>query len=259
MRNVDMNDLIFIAREAGNAIMDIYQGNYDVEYKANDTPLTIADQSANDIIVQYLTEKYPEIMILSEESKDDPKRRTKDYLFIVDPLDGTKEFINQNGEFTVNIALVYQGRPIMGVIYAPVLGEMYYASFKQGAYIHSAHEEEAQRLSVSNKTQDLIMVGSKSHASKEERALMDEKQHLIQDTLTKGSSLKGCMVARGQADVYYRYGLTAEWDTAAMQCIAEESGAIVRQLDHTPLTYNREDTLNKKGFYIVNHPDNIWI
>lgn len=227
------------AVEAGKAIMDIYQ-NADqtlVEYKADQSPLTIADQTANKIIVDFLRKNFPHYAILSEEEKDQKTRLENDYCFVVDPLDGTKEFLKRNGQFTVNIALAYQHESVMGVIYVPVTGDLYYAAKGAGAFVEYT-EGQKIKLSVSDHTDivSLRVVMSNSHECAEMDALI-EKYHLT-NFVKIGSSLKGCMVASGEADVYYRFNPTMEWDTAAMQCIAEEAGAVFRQMDGSVMTYN---------------------
>lgn len=243
-----------VALRAGKAIMDIYE-NYDdinVEYKAGNMPLTLADKTSNDIIVKELREKFPTYAILSEEEKDNKERLTNDYCFVVDPLDGTKEFIKRNGQFTVNIALSYKNESVMGVIYVPATKELYYASSNNGAYLKDSGGK-VRKLSVSGNTDisKLKVVMSSSHGCD----AMDEliRKYGLLDFVKVGSSLKGCMVASGQADVYYRHNPTMEWDTAAMQCIVEEAGGIFRQMDDSLMKYNRENSLNEKGFYIINN------
>lgn len=243
--------------EAGDAILSIYGADFSVEYKNDNSPLTAADKAANEIITKALVQGYPECAILSEELEDNKERTNSDYCFIVDPLDGTKEFVNRNGQFTVNIALAYKGKSVLGVVYAPVLRELYFAWEAGGAFLEASGE--TVRLSVSDKLSDLTFVGSKSHSGEKEAALLCQHSDVISQTVSAGSSLKGCMVAAGKADLYYRYGLTREWDTAAMQCVVEEAGGIFLQLDGTPMRYNRANTLNEKGFLIVNRKENIWV
>ena len=245
-----------LAVAAGKVILEIYHTDFSVAYKADESPLTMADQKANALIVAGLQKNFPEYAILSEEEKDDHKRRSNAYCFIVDPLDGTKEFVKRNGQFTVNIALAYKQHPVAGVIYVPVTGQLYYASVAEGAWLEQ--DGKKTRLQVSDKTTDLIWVGSRSHSMPQEEALIAAHKDQIKEVISAGSSLKGCMVAQAQADIYYRFGPTCEWDTAAMQCIAEQAGAIFRQMDHSEMLYNRENTLNEKGFYIVNRKENIW-
>lgn len=248
------------AREAGTAIMEVYNGKIpaQIEYKSDNSPLTAADKAANRIIVDALSRSFPHYAILSEEEKDHRERLTNEYCFVVDPLDGTKEFVKRNGQFTVNIALAYKQESVMGVIFVPVTGELYYAARGMGAYAEKT-EGAVQKLSVSDHTDHsaLRVVMSNSHGC----AQMDEliQKYQLTNFVKIGSSLKGCMVASGEADVYYRFNPTMEWDTAAMQCIAEEAGAIFRQMDGTPMLYNREDSRNSKGFYIINRIENLLV
>lgn len=248
-----------VAITAGQKIMEIYQTDFDrtIELKADKSPITIADKLANDIIVSALKENFPEVSMLSEESVLDETRFSNDLCFIVDPLDGTKEFIKKNDEFTVNIALADKHKAVLGVIYVPVKKLLYYAAVGYGAF----KEENGQvtQISVTDKVDNLILVGSKSHASDKLKALIEQKQHLIKDTVSAGSSLKGTMIAEGNADVYYRYALCSEWDTAAMQCIVEQAGGIFMQMDGTEMTYNRKNSLNEKGFYAINTKSNLWV
>lgn len=245
------------AIKAGKAILEIYQNKQgiEVEYKTDSSPLTQADKVANRIIVETLRGKFPHYAVLSEEEQDNKSRLNNDYCFIVDPLDGTKEFLKRNGQFTVNIALAYQHRAVMGVIYVPVSGELYFAAEGLGAFCKTADGKE-QRLAVSNNQENsaLRLVMSNSHGCQQ----MDEliKKYQIRNFVKIGSSLKGCMVASGRADIYYRFNPTMEWDTAAMQCIAEEAGAIFRQMDGSVMRYNREDSRNDKGFYLINQEKN---
>lgn len=246
------------APAAGEAIMKIYNSEDagKVEYKADNSPLTEADKAANKIITEVLLKEFPSYALLSEEGKNDERRLGNPYCFIVDPLDGTKEFIKRNGQFTVNIALAYEGKTVMGVIYVPAAEELYYASQGNGAFLKTK-EGKTVKLKVSDNTEDLRVVMSSSHGC----AQMDEllEKHQLTNFVKIGSSLKGCMVAKGAADIYYRFNPTMEWDTAAMQCIVEEAGGIFRQMDGTEMTYNRRNNLNDKGFYIVNRKENIFL
>lgn len=253
------SDILEITKElavtAGQAILKIY-ADYrpeQTQLKADNSPLTQADLVSNRIIVNGLKTAFPTYAILSEEEKDSKERLQNDYCFVIDPLDGTKEFIKKNGEFTVNIALAYKGEAQMGVIYAPVLNELYFAQKGKGAWLQTQNGTLRQ-LKVSERTQNLRAVASRSHQSDALLALF--KKHNITNFVEMGSSLKGCLVAKGEADVYIRYNPTMEWDTAAMQCIVEEAGGIFRQLNHTPMRYNRENSLNDKGFYAINSEKN---
>lgn len=244
------------AVKAGEEIMDVYNNCEDmqIEYKEGEMPLTAADKRANRVIVDLLRSNFPKYAILSEEEKDNLDRLHNDYCFIVDPLDGTKEFIKRNGQFTVNIALSYKHESVVGVIYVPVTGELYYAAKDLGAYLVA--DGGQTQLSVTKETDKdkLRVVMSNSHGCKEMDDLLEKYQ--LRHFVSVGSSLKGCMIAKGDAEVYYRFNPTMEWDTAAMQCIVEEAGAIFKQMDDSPMLYNREDSLNAKGFYIINVPEN---
>ena len=241
------------ATEAVKAIMNVYNsGEINVEYKDDRSPLTEADRQANKIIVRMLSGAFPDYAILSEEEKDNKERRQNDYCFVVDPLDGTKEFIKRNGQFTVNIALAYKGKSVMGVIYVPVTEELYWASEGNGAFL--MQHGRTERIHVSDRKEDIRVVMSSSHGCKEMDNLI--RRNNLVNYVKIGSSLKGCIIAKGEAEVYYRFNPTMEWDTAAMQCIVEEAGAVFRQMDDQEMRYNRENCLNAKGFYIINCPEN---
>ncbi|NLX75845.1 MAG: 3'(2'),5'-bisphosphate nucleotidase CysQ [Clostridiaceae bacterium] len=241
-----------LAKGAGRIILEVYNRDFSVDYKDDRSPITEVDRKANDYIVKNLKSKYPECAILAEESKDDPERLGNDWCFIIDPLDGTKEFVKKNGEFTVNIALCFQGRPVLGVIGIPVTGELYYAVKGKGAYYEK--DGHIEKIHVSSRTSDIRLMMSRSHKSDKLLELIERNG--IKNVKSAGSAIKGCLIARGEAEVYYRFGHTMEWDTAAMHCIVEEAGGIFRQMDDSEMTYNRVNNLNEKGFYILNHPAN---
>ncbi|MFO8062719.1 MAG: 3'(2'),5'-bisphosphate nucleotidase CysQ [bacterium] len=247
--NDELEAAASLAVKAGTEIMKIYTGDFSVELKDDKTPLTEADMKSNDIIVSELSRRFDH-GILSEEKRDDKSRLDRDTVWIIDPLDGTKEFVKKNGEFTVNIALAYKKQPVLGVVYSPVKGELYWAHTGEGAYIQ--HRGRSRRIHVSDKQEDLILVMSRSHASAKLSQFIEKNDSYITSKRQAGSSLKGCMVASGEADIYMRYNPTNEWDTCAMHCIVEEAGGIFRQIDNTPLLYNRKDVVNKKGFFAIN-------
>jgi len=255
--------IIPAAKDAGAEIMKIYETDFSVEYKDDKSPLTAADLAANSVICKYLHSAFPEIPILSEEKDPDTEdkedriaeRMKSRFCFIVDPLDGTKEFIKKNGEFTVNIALSDNGISVCGAIYVPATDTMYFAAKGCGAWKQYGNSIP-ERISSSSRSDSLILMLSRSHADEKTEALLKKYENRISGIVRSGSSIKGCLVADGTADAYYRFGYTMEWDTAAMQCICEEAGATFMQCDGTPLLYNRKNNLNDKGFYIVNHKDN---
>lgn len=256
MKLSDLSEVLIIVKnvtlEAGKLITEIYSKDFSVDYKADQSPITEADQKSNAFIVHTLKSKYPECAILAEESRDNPERLKNQWCFIIDPLDGTKEFVKKNGEFTVNVALAFCGKPVLGVIGIPVTGELYYAVKGLGAFYEK--NGQARKITVSEKTEDIRMVVSRSHQSDKLQALIEKNG--IKNTASVGSAIKGCLIARGDAEVYYRFGYTMEWDTAAMQCIVEEAGGVFRQMDDSEMTYNRVNSLNEKGFYIINRPAN---
>jgi 3'(2'), 5'-bisphosphate nucleotidase len=253
---IKIEAIIDIAIQAGIATMEIYQRDFDVEYKADQSPLTQADLKANQIICEALSKLHPTIPILSEENKtiEYSKRKDWDYFWCIDPIDGTKEFVKKNDEFTINIALIAKDSPVAGVVYAPALGELYYAKKGEGAFkqVLSAKCEVISQESLPIKVnkqqeQELCVVASKSHLSDETQEFIDNlalnTQHLT--LISKGSSLKLCMIATGEADIYPRLGPTMEWDTAAADAIVRESGKMTYQFDNdTPVVYNKEDLLN---------------
>lgn len=240
------------ALQAGQAIMEIYETDFSVGYKDDQSPLTIADRASNRIIVEHLREHFPHYALLSEELVDDKCRLQNDWCWIIDPLDGTKEYVRRNGEFTINIALAHKHRVVLGVIYVPVAQELYYAVSGFGAFLETG--EVSTRLRVSDRHNNLRLVASRSHGSGELEKLMTDPR--VAEVKRAGSSLKGCLVARGDAEAYYRFGPTMEWDTAAMQCIVEEAGGVFCQLDGSEMLYNREDSRNSKGFCALNREDN---
>ena len=253
-----MPGLRTIAREAGAAIMACYNRDVQQWQKADESPLTEADLAAHKVIVAGLAELTPDIPVLSEESADIAwsERRQWSRYWLVDPLDGTKEFIKRNGEFTVNIALIEAHQPVMAVVYAPVLDKLYFADEVDGAWLQQG--EDAPRALAARAGKDpsrIRLVGSRSHPSPAMQAFAG--QFAAVDIVPMGSSLKLCLVAEGLADCYPRLGPTMEWDTAAGDCIARNAGARVTELDGQVLRYNaRESLLNP--FFVVARDDLAW-
>lgn len=234
---------------AGHEILKVYESDFAVEHKDDKSPLTLADKLGHLKILSYLDNTpFP---VLSEEGKHlsyDERKYWKRF-WLVDPLDGTKEFIKRNGEFTVNIALVENGIPVIGVIYVPVMDILYIGSedgaFKYDAYAAGGSRKEALPLPKGNRSYSVV--GSRSHMSKETEAFFEEKkkEYGEVEVLTVGSSLKFCLVAEGKADVYPRYAPTMEWDTGAGHAIILAAGFNVTKFNSTePLVYNKEDLLN---------------
>lgn len=251
-------DVIDIARRAGEAILEVYERDFTVQHKADDSPLTAADLAAHRIIVDRLRALTPDIPVLSEESASIAweTRRGWERYWLVDPLDGTREFVKRNGEFTVNIALIEGDRSVLGVVQAPVTGDLYYARQGHGAFRQKTPGDAAQPMHTRAAATPLTIAGSRSHGSERQQKLLAKlgKHELI----ARGSSLKFCLVARGDADLYLRAGLTSEWDTAAAQCVLEAAGGAVLTLAGEPLRYNTKASLLNPEFIAVGDPDEDW-
>jgi len=246
LSQINTKDIVAIAKEAGNAIMQIYSQDFEVEYKQDKSPLTLADKKANDIIENSLSQLSVNLPILSEEGKNIPYEQRKhwEYFWLVDPLDGTKEFIKKNDEFTVNIALIHKDAPVLGVVYAPALDVCYWAKQGDGAF----KDGKRLPLKTENQRETYKIVASRSHMSTETQAFInnidtDKKKELV----SIGSSLKICLVAEGEADIYPRLGPTMEWDTGAAHTIIQESGKRIKNyinFQYFDFLYNKKKLLN---------------
>jgi 3'(2'), 5'-bisphosphate nucleotidase len=251
-----------IAREAGKKILAIYDSEFVIEHKDDNSPLTDADMASHHTIVEALSALTPEIPILSEESAKLPfeERSRWAVYWLVDPLDGTREFIKRNGEFTVNIALIDGHKSILGVIHVPVLDIDYFA-YEGGGAFKSEQGGVAQSISVKTPEDNrLVVAGSRSHGSEEMQKYMENisARYSEVDILSMGSSLKLCLVAEGKADIYPRLGLTSEWDTAAAQCIVEQAGGHVTKTDMSTLEYNTKDSLLNPFFFVFGDDQKDW-
>ncbi len=248
--DIDIDYLLDTARIAGQEILKIYAKDFTVEYKDDKSPLTDADRLSNKVIIERLMARYPGSNVISEENKQIPYEERKDWtsLWLIDPIDGTKEFIKKNGEFTVNIALIENGVPTFGVVYAPVPDTLYYGIKGGGAYKVSKGGSEKLSNTSSYLDKDTVkVVASRSHMSDETLAFVSdiEKKGKKVDFLSIGSSLKLCLVADGAADVYPRFGPTMEWDTGAAHAVALYAGRQVLNADTMqPLIYNKPNLLN---------------
>ena len=248
---IDIDVLLKTAARAGDAILEVYEKDFDVETKDDQSPLTEADRRSNRVILEALQEHYPDIPVISEETKTVPyeERKNWEWFWLVDPLDGTKEFIKKNGEFTVNIALVHRNTPWAGVVYQPVTGTFYSASCGQGAY-RTENASDPFRLGGNthySEKDSVVVVASRSHLTPEVEAFVENLRNIGKQVefLSAGSSLKLCLVAEGKADVYPRLGPTMEWDTAAAHAVATEAGRQVLACDsRNSLIYNKKSLLN---------------
>ncbi|MCO6442428.1 MAG: 3'(2'),5'-bisphosphate nucleotidase CysQ [Nitrococcus mobilis] len=246
--------LIILAEEAGKRIMRVYQRDFAVETKTDASPLTEADRAAHEHILTRLRELTPTLPVLSEEGglPDYDSRRQWPLYWLVDPLDGTKEFIKKNGEFTVNIALVEQGQPVLGIVHAPVLKTTYIGNRGDGAWrISDGARTPLHTRALPNGS--LTLVVSRSHRGEAVDRLLERLPP--HETRSVGSSLKFCLVAEGKADLYPRFGPTSEWDTAAAQCVVEAAGGRVTRVDLRPLTYNAKASLLNPDFLVFGDPN----
>ncbi len=264
MYNKLLHQAIVASVLAGSEILDVYNTNFDIDYKSDSSPVTLADKKANDIIIQTLA--HLKIPILSEEGfiDDFEKRKTWEKLWLVDPLDGTKEFIKKNGEFTVNIALIEKNNPSLGVVYSPISKDIYFSAKGLGAFkingsvfVNSHHQIEtstltnllnlAQKLPIQPFNKNYTVVASRSHMSKETYAHIELLKRLYNHVEIKsiGSSIKLCWIAEGVADEYPRYGTTMEWDTAAGQAILQEANATLIDVEtKQSMLYNKKTLTN---------------
>lgn len=250
--------VIDLARAAGEQILRVYNTTFKVTEKVDHSPVTDADIAANNVITGGLRQLTPDIPILSEEGKsvDFEQRRRWKYLWLIDPLDGTREFVKRNDEFSVNIALIEEHSSVLGVVYAPVKDHVYYASRGNGSY--KQEQDEKPRAIHVNKTSSKVPViaGSRSHSNKKFTDYLDQLGEY--SLLTLGSSLKACMVAEGKADLYPRFGPTSEWDTAASQCILEQAGGALTTIDMRPLRYNTQESLINPSFFAYGDRNRNW-
>ena len=254
-----VDPVVAIAADAGKAILEVYASDFDVQAKDDQSPLTRADLASNRIILDGLGKLTSGVPILSEESglPDFDERRQWNPYWLVDPLDGTKEFVKRNGEFTVNIALIEDHRPVLGVVHVPVGNVSYWGCAGEGA----ARRDDGGnpvRISVAGASSIPVrVVGSRSHRGASlDRFLENLGEFELHPT---GSSLKFCLVAEGKADVYPRLGPTSEWDTAAAQAVVEQAGGIVLELDGNPLSYNNKADILNPSFVVAGPMDHDWL
>ncbi len=244
------------ALDAGRLIMEIYKTNFEVETKSDESPVTAADKGSDALIRKELSSAFPEAAFLTEESTDDLSRLDKEWVFIVDPLDGTSDFVKRDGEFAVLIALVHYHEPVVGIIYAPNQKLFYYAIKGEGAY--RLEGEKAVRLHVSQREgHDLRCLVSRSHFNDAEKAYIDERREHFSEILPMGAALKFARIAEGNAEVSYRLSPgTKEWDVAPGNLILNEAGGLMLKPDGTAYRYNREDVCNRDGYILANSRGN---
>ena len=250
-----LNAAIEAGVKAIKGILEIYNTDFDVEIKEDNSPVTLADKNADKVIREYLHSKYPEYAFLTEESVDDKSRLENDFVWIVDPVDGTKDFVAKDGGFTTNIALSYKHEAVVGVVVVPLTGEIYYAAKGLGAFYR--HQGITKRIHVNDKLDNLIVYKSVFHSTNQEEVMYEKYKDKIAKIEKWGSALKPCRIAQGLGELSYRLtDGTKEWDTAASQVIVEEAGGIFLDTKGQPIRYNREDVHNRIGYVICNRIEN---
>jgi 3'(2'), 5'-bisphosphate nucleotidase len=253
-----IDPIVDLAVEAGQAILEVYATDFDVQEKGDQSPLTQADLASHHCIVAGLSALTPDIPIISEEEglPDFSERSQWQRYWLIDPLDGTKEFVNRNGEFTVNIALIDSNRPILGVVHVPVQGKTYIGCQGHGSELRA--DGKTTPISVATTSSDPVrIVGSRSHRGSSLDAFLENVGE--SDMIPMGSSLKFCVVAEGRADIYPRLGPTSEWDTAAAQAVVEQAGGKVLELDGKPLSYNAKEDILNPWFVVIGAADRDWL
>lgn len=256
--DLPMDRILELAFEAGRRILEVYQTDFDVAQKEDRSPLTEADLASHRTLVAGLKRITPDLPILSEESSHIPfeERRPWEAYWLVDPLDGTKEFIKRNGEFTVNLAMIENTEPTLGVVHVPVTGLTYYARKGQGAFRWERGKERQPIRPRPLPTDHVTVVGSRSHRGQSLDGFLERiGRH---ELIGMGSSLKLCLVAEGKADVYPRLGPTCEWDTAAAQCVVEQAGGFVTDIEMRPLRYNTKASLLNPHFLVFGDNNKDW-
>lgn len=254
-----IDPLVGIARDAGKAILEVYASDFDVQAKDDQTPLTKADMAAHHLIIKGLGKLTPDLPILSEESglPEFEERGLWNPYWLVDPLDGTREFVSRNGEFTVNIALVQDHKPVLGVVHVPVTDIAYSGCRGVGAERRDNGGEPVRIGVASASATPVRVVGSRSHRGTSLDRFLENLGEFEMHPM--GSSLKFCLVAEGKADVYPRLGPTSEWDTAAAQAVVEQAGGVVLQLDGNPLSYNNKPDILNPSFLVAGPMDHDWL
>ena len=251
--------IAILAHEAGEAILEVYATDFVVQSKSDESPLTQADLASQQRITAKLKDLTPDIPIISEESDLPPfdERRKWQCYWLIDPLDGTREFVNRNGEFTVNIALIEAGRPVFGVVHVPVQQKTYIGCEGYGADLRDRGGSPLEVRVADTSHMPVRVVGSRSHRGASLDAFLASLG--AHDFVPMGSSLKFCAVAEGTADVYPRLGPTSEWDTAAAQAVVEQAGGAVLQLDGKPLSYNQKSDILNPWFVVLGPMDRDWL
>lgn len=254
----ELSEMIKVAKDASSLVLDIYHKGFTVEIKEDDSPVTDADKNSDKVIRSHLLKCFPDHAFLSEEESDDLSRLNKDLIFIIDPLDGTKDFVNHDDEFAINLALCYKHEIVASVTAIPVYHKIYYALKNRGAYKLDTETNVCERIFVNDKKNDLIVFKSRYHAFENEAEVYARHKDRIKEVKDAGSSYKACLIAEGKGEITYRLNKgTKEWDTASFTLLIEEAGGYVLDLNKKRIPYNRENVHNG-SYIVVNSLDN-WL
>ena len=239
-------------------ILKIYNSDdFGTEIKEDNSPVTKVDKLVDKKIREVLSQEFPNFSFLTEESVDDLSRLKNDFVFIVDPIDGTKDFLLKNGEFTVNIGISYKHKAVMGVIYVPATDETYFALEGKGSFYKKTSDSKPVQIHTSDRETNLRVLTSRCHFNEFEQSTIDKYKDRFESINAVGASLKGCLIAKGDADYHIRQSSnTKEWDTCAMQVVVEQAGGHLLRFDGKPIVYNREDVYNRDGYIICNRIEN---
>lgn len=254
----ELETALFAVNSVRELILDIYySSDIGVEIKDDNSPVTKADKASDQKIREILSKEFPSYSLLTEESVDDKTRLDNDYVWIVDPVDGTKEFVDKDDEFCVNIGLSYKHKAVLGVVLIPVTGEIYYGVEGLGSFYLKDKDAKPISINCNKKTNDLTILVSKYHTNKKEQEMINRHKDVISKIVNLGATIKGCKIAKGDAEISFRYSSnTKEWDTCAMQAIVEQAGGFVLKFDGKPIYYNRVDVYNRDGYIICNVKEN---
>ena len=260
MYEKELNAMLSAVRLAAKHIMSVYATDFAVEIKSDDSPVTLADKGADEILRKTLAESFPDYGFLTEESKDTGERKTKEFVFIIDPVDGMSDFVAKDGQFCTNVALARNGEVVVGVIHLPASGISYYAVKGEGSY-RLEPGKEAVRIHVSDREKNLRAMRSISHCNEKEQAFYATHASSFEPEITPvGAAYKFCLIAEGNKDFFYRSGAgTKEWDVASGDLILSEAGGIMVEPSGKPFTYNRDDVYNRNGYVMANKKENLFL
>lgn len=254
----ELSKMIEVAKKANEIVLKYYNQGFHVETKDDDSPVTEADKESDKLIREFLHEAFPKYSFLTEESGDDLSRLNNDYVFIIDPLDGTKDFVEHDDEFAINIALSYRHEIVASVTSIPYLNLIYYALKDYGSYKLDLTNNEVNRIFVNDKETNLIILKSRYHSVEEESKLYLKYKDRIKEVKTAGSSYKACLIAEGKAELSYRLSTgTKEWDTASFDLLVSEAGGYVLTLDKSKIEYNRKNVQN--SYYLISNSLKNWL